>query len=183
MTNERWKPVVGFENEYMVSDQGRVKSLDRSIGHRHVGHTRKIPGRTLNLYKDNKGYVYVVLSRHNKRYCRKVHQLVAAAFIGPCPEGLEVHHNKGIKDNNSVKNIKYVTHEENMRLAREDKLFRPTPHIGSKNGSAKLNENKVKRIKKLRLSGQSVKYLASKYGVTTPTIRYILKGHTWRHVS
>ena len=47
----------------------------------------------------------------------KVHQLVAAAFLGPCPPGMEVRHANGQKDDNRLENLSYGTHQENMQDA------------------------------------------------------------------
>ena len=71
MTEERWRPVVGFEGSYEVSDQGRVRSLDRlnSLGVMRKGVIMR-PG-TLH-----RGHRSVSLSSGGKSHFRTVHQLV-----------------------------------------------------------------------------------------------------------
>lgn len=52
---------------------------------------------------------------------RLMHQVVAHAFLGPCPEGLQVNHRNLIKADNRAANLEYVTHKENMAHRAENK--------------------------------------------------------------
>jgi hypothetical protein len=97
-THETWKPVVGYEGLYEVSDRGRVRTVPRILK----------PG-TLNH-----GHLHVNLWINRKGKTRTVHRLVAAAFIGPCPDGQEVRHLDGNPTNNAVENLKYGTRSENL---------------------------------------------------------------------
>lgn len=94
------RPVPGFEKFYTISDSGEVFSLRRS--------------RTLKTYKHPKtGHLLVDLTS-DKRYKKKVHRLVAEAFIGPCPGGQEVCHRDGDPENNSPDNLYYGSRSENV---------------------------------------------------------------------
>jgi hypothetical protein len=59
------------------------------------------------------GYLRVSLSKNGREKDRKVHQLMAETFIGPCPEGMEVCHNNGNALDNRLENLRYATHESN----------------------------------------------------------------------
>ena len=109
---ENWQDVPGWEGFYAVSDTGRVKALARSVpGRPGVFINRR--ERQLTISTTDDGYRRVWLSRDNKRTEFKVHQLVALAFIGPRPEGMEVCHNDGDKANNTPANLRYGTRSEN----------------------------------------------------------------------
>jgi hypothetical protein len=111
MQTEVWKPVVGFEGLYEVSNLGRVKSLKRTT----------TSGREL-VQSLNRGYKYVVLSKNGKQYNAKVHRLVAESYI-PNPEGKkEVNHIDGNKANNAVENLEWATASENSRHAMQSGL-------------------------------------------------------------
>lgn len=111
--SERWLPVVGFPN-YMVSDLGRVRSLDHEVwGGPRAGFYTK-PGRLLKPGIASNGYPTVALGRGNTR---TVHSLVAGAFIEPCPEGMEVRHKDGNRKNPRLANLEYGTRSENTKDA------------------------------------------------------------------
>lgn len=111
VTPERWLPVVGWEDLYLVSDWGRVWSLDRidAAGRRWRGRILR-PQRTNDL-----GHLSVPLSRDSTTRQFLVHRLVMAAFAGACPEGQEVRHWDGNPANNRLSNLLYGTRQENMR--------------------------------------------------------------------
>lgn len=113
MTNTlhaHWLPVVGWEGLYEVSDQGRVRSVERVV--RFGATTRTVPSTVLKPGKTTKGALYVVLS--NGKSCnRRVHQLVLEAFVGTCPPGMEGCHWDDNKENNALTNLRWDTHSAN----------------------------------------------------------------------
>lgn len=109
---EVWKPVVGLEGYYKVSDQGRVKSLDRVVP-RGDG-TVRVRGRLLSLGGIHpSGHVYVHLHGPNGDTTYQVHRLVMEAFAGPCPDGLEVCHLNGTGTDNRLANLVYGSRSDN----------------------------------------------------------------------
>lgn len=95
---EQWKPIVGYEGLYEISNLGRVKSLN----YRHTGKER-----ILKPANNGDGYLAVNIYRNGQRKMLKVHRLVAAAFI-PNPEGFEqVNHINEDKTNNCVSNLEF----------------------------------------------------------------------------
>lgn len=97
--------MLGYEGLYRVSDEGQIWSAPRAT-------TR---GGLLKLYPDKRGYPWVTLTRDGAQKRRSVHQLVAEAFIGPRPDGLEVRHKDGDHRNARANNLEYGTHAENMQ--------------------------------------------------------------------
>jgi len=93
---ETWRPIPGFEGRYEVSDLGRVWT--------HVSN------RLMKPSLDSSGRPAVCIAHRALR----VHRLVAAAFLGPCPEGQEVRHLNGDRTDNRLSNLAYGTHQENV---------------------------------------------------------------------
>lgn len=105
------KDIKGFEQYYSISDDGKVYSKVRNI--------------YLKLNNKKNGYVYVTLQVKNKKYTKRVHRLVAEAFI-PNPQNKPfVNHIDGNKSNNVVQNLEWVTGSENNIHAMNLGLFDP----------------------------------------------------------
>ena len=108
VTPERWLPVNGYEGFYEVSDLGGVR------GRRRTGSK----GGPLKPRSTRFGHLFVTLCAIDVGYEPRqeyVHRLVAAAFIGPCPEDMEVRHLNGNPGDNRLANLAYGTHAENMQ--------------------------------------------------------------------
>lgn len=108
MTTEIWKPVVGFEDSYEVSSLGRVRSLDRVVVMKsRWGNpvAKNLKGKLLAPALNSRGYPNVMLGAGNMR---RVHRLVAEAFI-PNPEELpQVNHLDGNRENPKVENLEWT---------------------------------------------------------------------------
>ncbi|ART69929.1 hypothetical protein BTO20_16305 [Mycobacterium dioxanotrophicus] len=117
---EVWRDVPGFEGRYAVSDWGRVKSLPHYVTQRN-GVVIPVIGRHLTPYKEKGGRLILSLGRG---YRRRVHQIVMLAFVGPCPDGMEVCHNNGDASDNRLVNLRYDTHKGN----EQDKIRHGTHH-------------------------------------------------------
>ena len=118
MTTEQWLPVVGYEGSYEVSDQGRVRSLDRVIENPLPSGTirrQKVSGRELIPGNQKSGgYFYVNLS-HKRQRSFHVHRLVMDAFVGPKPTALQTRHLNGNPSDNRLANLAYGTVSENAQ--------------------------------------------------------------------
>lgn len=114
-----WKPVVGFEGLYEVSNTGVVKSLFRTV--KSKGSKKVVPERILKPRLDEWGYEGVSLCKNGKQYGKLVHRLVAEAFISPFG-GDQVNHIDGNKLNNRVENLEWCTGSENMKHAYKNGL-------------------------------------------------------------
>lgn len=126
---EEWRPVVGWEGVYEVSDGGRVRSLDRTVVFRD-GRRAFYRGKTLKPRVDENGYHRYTLSLAKKRRQDRAHTLVLVAFVGPRPDGLEGCHNDGNPGNNRLDNLRWGTRSSNAK----DRVMHRTHNMARKRG-------------------------------------------------
>ncbi len=117
---EEWRPVDGYLGFYEVSNLGRVRSVDRIISapdsHGNPG-TRFFKGK-MRRHSYKVKYLVITLSSYGKTKTHNVHVLVARAFLGSCPKGMEVCHINHNRHDPRLRNLKYDTRQSNA-LARE----------------------------------------------------------------
>ena len=175
MAGEIWKDVDGYEGIYMVSNKGRVKSLERRVWN----YTKR--SRILHPVDNGHSYLSVSMSGENGKRQKHVyiHILVAKAFI-PNPRKCEqVNHKDFDKANNCVENLEWVTSKENKLHYRESAYCRRV----EENKDIKLLHKTAKRLKELRdpvltryASGMSVEDIHNELsGVGVETIRLIIE--------
>lgn len=177
---EIWKSVVGYEGYYEVSNTGSVRSIDRIVK------TKKAKSGTSFLkgvyLKPSviKGYPMVVFSVGNKRVGKKIHRLVAEAFIPNPKNKPQVNHKNGQKEDNSVENLEWCTSLENIRHSFEKGLN--SGKKGEKHPLSKLKKEDVINIRLLHKHGVLSTMLSEYYNVHQKTIRNIVNKETWTHI-
>lgn len=169
LDGEEWRPITDWGGFYEVSNIGRV---------RRVSAGSKRSGLALLARIDNRGYCVVDLKHLSRRQRCQVHRLVMAAFVGSCPGGHEVNHIDAVRTNNHVLNLEYVTRLQNVRHAVRLKRH---PH-GMGQGSAKLTDDSVRRIRGLRAAGWSIPSLVKEFGVAKSQIENVIYLKSWTHV-
>ena len=171
---EEWRAVVEWEGVYEISNYGRVKRVKAGMG--------ASKGKTLCLWKNTGKYLCADLRDNGRRKCCPAHCLVAAAFIGPRTDGKEVNHIDGVRTNNRLENLEYVTHQENIKHAWRIGLMDDDRCVarGERHHLNILSEDEVRQIRGLLKEGVlSQTKIARIYNVSKQTISAIKFGRSW----
>ena len=128
LKNEQWKPILGYEKLYKISNYGRIKS---------IGDNYK-KGIIYKLRKGVYNYLYVNLSKNSKKKTFYVHKLVMKHFSNREINKKEVNHIDGNKQNNNIKNLEYLTRKQN-----EKHCWKMGMKIGRPVIQYDLNRNKI----------------------------------------
>lgn len=164
---EEWRPIVGYEGFYSISNVGRVRR-DKTTSRARAGHI-------LRCCVSNDDYLQVGLCRPGcKPATFRVHRLVYAAFHGPIPPDRVVNHKNGDKLDASIDNLELMTVQENI-LHGYRALGRPPT-------GEKLEAAQVIRIRERRHAGSKLADIAIDFDVSLPTIAMIVHGKTWASV-
>lgn len=169
---QRWKPVTGMEGRYEVSDMGSVRSLRRTA--KTAFGSRTVRARVMLASLKKSGYMEIALASGNEsRYIYKlVHRLVLEAFHGFAPAGHEAGHVNGIRTDNRLENLRWVTRTENMR----DQYLHGTRIVGERCGNSVLNDELAQWIRESNQSGASI---AGVLGLSVSTVCRARKGATY----
>lgn len=109
---EIWRDVVGFEGLYQVSNYGNVKSIERVVS--FGSSSRTVPSKKLKQMLSTSGYHKVALPKN-----MYIHRLVLIAFVGICDSKPHVNHINGVKTDNRLENLEWVTVKENLNHSRD----------------------------------------------------------------
>jgi len=141
-----YKDIIGFEDEYQISDEGVIKSKDRTCVD-SLGRKRFRSGVILKPDVAQNGYYRVTLCKNGKKLQRYVHRLIAIHFIKNDKNLPQINHKDGNKLNNSIDNLEWCTVQENVIHAYKHGLIN---HVCGENhpnyhkfGSDSKNSKKV----------------------------------------
>lgn len=137
MNKEIWKDIKGYEGIYKISSWGRVKNI-----------------KTGKFLKNNIGeYPTVVLCKDKNKETKRIHKLVAEAFIKK-PK-IQINHKNGNKKDNRVKNLEWVTSGENIKHAWRNGLQKFTKQ------QKEMGKNNAIKVKQYDLNGNFIKEWSS----------------------
>ncbi len=175
---EIWKPVVGHEGYYEVSNKGNIRSLDR-INMTKRGYFEKRKSRSMKIMITKLGYHRVTFKKNNVDYTVFVHRVVAMAFI-PNPDNKpQVNHKDLCKTNNHADNLEWNTALENIRHCKNLKAN----CFGENHYKAVVGIEIVKEMRYVYMSQlYSFKELAFIYKMSLFNARKIITGDGWRNV-
>jgi hypothetical protein len=164
-SGERWRPVVGWDGRYEVSDQGRVRAL----------YKKPRPGnpssRVIAKKPDGTGYRAVTFPTGQRKY---VHQLVLEAFVGPPPEGMVCRHLNDIRTDCQLTNLQWGTQNQN---AADAIINGRTQQASISRGT--LTPKQVQEIRRRVAAGERRVPLAAEFGVSVRTIGDLIT-RSWR---
>jgi uncharacterized protein YerC len=159
MSNQEiWKDIVGYEGLYQVSNLGNVKSFNKN--------------KLMKIGFHQDGYNRLWLSKENKSKGFLLHRLIAIHFI-PNPNNLpEVNHKDANKLNNSIGNLEWCSHSENMAHANAMGLISTTEMIKT---LKKYNSVDRDRATELINSGKSFREVERITGISAKTIKTMVE--------
>lgn len=133
----------------------------------------------MNTYVGRMGIGYQCLKIQRKT--KMVHRLVAAAFLGPCPDGLQVCHSNGNSHDNRLENLRYDTPSNNQA----DKFQHNGVIMGERSPMSKLTADDVREIREVYRKGCAInggEALSRRFGVDSALISRIIKRRSWKHI-
>lgn len=162
-----WKKINGYPY-YEICEEGKVKSLARG---------KKKNDKILKNTLLKTGYYHVDLCYEGKRTKKLIHRLLAEAFIENKENKPQVNHINGIKSDNRLENLEWVTISENQLHSIKAGL-RHTK--GEKNSQCKLKEYDV-----LFILNDKRKYkdIANNFNISISTVADIKRGYSWTHIT
>ena len=164
---EIWKNVVGFEEQYEISNLGNLRSKERFVKHWRGGE-RKYKSNFKNIRLNDKGYFRCNLKNEGKRYDFTIHKLVALAFLPNEENKPFVNHKNGIKTDNRVENLEWCSASENITHAVKNRLVK-----------TKLTDEQAKEIFNSQLSHRK---LAKLYNITSSIVWRIKNKKAYKHL-
>lgn len=173
MINEIWKPIKGYEGLYEVSDFGRIKSLGRTVN-RGLKKMR-VMERILKSGNNQHGYKIVALWKNGEGKTRRVHRLIAVAFIPNPKNKPHINHLNGIVVDNRIENLEWCTHFENMQHAWRNG-FITTEKLGREKRVAQILDGVV--IKIWKSQSEANRKLGTPFGCISDCCRGVKYRHT-----
>lgn len=161
---EKWRPVLGYEGIYEISNEGALRS---------------VAGRVKKSGFYGRPYRSAILSKDGKCRTVDIHTLVCEAFHGPRPPGQWARHLDGDRSNNRDANLAWGTPKDNMR----DQYIHGTRIRGVSVSHAVLDDAKVREIRRLSAQGLSQTKIARIIGASQPTVSTVVRGTRWQHVA
>ena len=163
-------------SRYLATKEGNIISLD---------YKRTGKQKMLKPAFDTNGYLRTMLLNDNGKYDTvKVHRIIALAYFGK--SDLDVNHKNGIRNDNRVDNLEYVTKSENAKHSYSELNRKSFFKHGSNNINAKLTTEAIKEIRETAAKGGRYygrEKLAKKFGVTSAHIKDIVNDKIlWKSV-
>ena len=159
-----WRDAPGYGGLYEVNREGDVRSIRRK--------------QLIAKWPNYLGYMIVTLWKNGKKLHFRVGRLVASAFIGPCPCGMELCHMDGDNQNDDANNLRWDTHKNN----EDHKINHGTRPKGATHGSTKLTELEVRQIRSLKRV-EHIAITAKKFGISSSHVSSIQNKKLWKHLA
>lgn len=179
LQGEEWRDIKGYEGRYAVSCLGRIKALKRHCNSFRDGKIVRYnyKPQIMKPSVKGKGYLSVSLSKNKIKEQKYVHRIVAKCFILNTGNKPQVNHKNGIKTDNSVENLEWVTSSENLRHAISTglRVFKN----GENHHAAKIEDKTVLKIKHMLInSNLSIIEIAKFFCVSPNRVSKINNGYT-----
>lgn len=175
---EEWRPIPSAAG-YEVSSLGRIRSVERTVitskGHARRYKSRPISASSFNQY----GHAKFMAHDHGQTRPVYVHQAIAEAFIGSCPEGMLATHRDGCPEHNLLGNIRYATPTENQA----DRRRHGTHLEGERHPMSKLRLSQVQEIRRRVAAGEPKQLIAESFQISRGYLNELVGRRRWAWVA
>ncbi|WP_182442185.1 HNH endonuclease [Cereibacter sphaeroides] len=163
------------DGEWTIKPDGTIWRQSRRIGNRHDGSSLLIPCATERAERLlPTGYLMVRAMRNGVRTNGLAHRLVWQHAHGDIPDGMQINHRNGIKDDNRPENLELASATDQAKHAHGSGLIDQT---GQRNPSAKLSDRQVAQIRNAyQQGGYTMEQLGQRFGVSFQAISKIVRG-------
>jgi hypothetical protein len=170
LENEIWEFIKDerFKDFYKVSTLGRVKSI------------RNKKERLMSQTLGNWGYVSVKFTNKEHKKNLYVHKVLAQTFLLNPKNKPQVNHINGIKTDNRIGNLEWVTFSENSLHSVRTGLSKT--QVGENGPRAVLKNEDVIKIREMRANGISQNAISKKYKITASNVHMIVSGKSWKNL-
>lgn len=177
LENEIWKPVKGFEGLYEVSNLGEVKTVERTILRKSaLGKFSEylVKSAIKKPYQNKSGYVTIAIIKENKTITTYLHRIIAEAFVERISEtDIVVNHINGIKNDNRIENLEWVTSSTNNVHALD---------TGLRSTRKSMTKEFINSVLELREQGLVHSEIATKLKTTIAIVQGITSGNTYKRI-
>lgn len=169
---ETWKDIKNYENKYLISNLGNVRSLKDGWGNKQNKYLKKL--------ENKQGYYFVILSKNGIEIAYLISRLVAQVYIPNPKNKPQVNHIDGNPKNNNINNLEWVTASENKKHAYRIGLI---SSLGEKNGNSKFKEKDIKLIRNMfKTNKYTYREMAIKFNRSYTNIYQIINKVLWKHI-
>lgn len=166
---EIWKDLTRAPRLYQISNFGNFKAKPKIDGNgKHRKERMLIPTTTKDGYKRFNLFI------GGKSYRALAHRLVYETFCGPIPQGLEINHKNGIRDDNRAENLEAITHSQNVRYSRD---VLGADYATYANG--RMTKEQREEIFLLRSQGLTHRAIGKRIGFCKTQISNVLSHKCW----
>ena len=160
---EIWKPIVGYEGIYWVSNLGNFKNKNR----------------LRRPVKRKDGYFHLKLRKDGIEKMMLTHRIIAEAFLFRPSDAVEVNHLDGNRSNHCLINLEWCTRNQNQKHAYK---YLGKSAKGMKNSRAVLKPNDVKIIRSFRINPKTKMILSKVFGIRPESINNIMNFRSWKDI-
>ena len=166
-----------------IDEQGQIWRVVKRGWDRWQQVTIARPCKRVRAENDTGAYLMIRAMTDGTRVCTGAHRLVFRHFKGQIPPGLTVNHENGVKKDNRPENLTLASYSDQARHALRVLRVGRTDQNGERNAMAKLRAGMVREIRRRRAAGESLRSIATAFGISDRTVSKIARRERWASIS